>query len=363
MKHALLTTVFLLCCSLCYSQGDGRWPDIDASPMELIYYPQQVAWRNYLDGEDRTMKPKIKVVYSRPQIKGREIFGGLIAYGSEWRLGANEATSISFYQPVGIGESNLSAGTYTIAADVNQDEWTIHLSTETGIWGIANRDKDQVVASVTVPTESLPSTTEALSMALHEVDDQMVHLIIQWENTRVRLPIDFNPIQFNNIDVSPMDISHYPANSAYTNYLKGDDRSITPKVTVMYHRPSKKDRKVFGELVPYGKAWRLGANELTEIVFHQKTMIQDTEINSGRYGLYAVVNRDHWDLILSKDIPAWGIHNRDTSMDMATIRVPASQEDESVENLSIIFEEVANGSVDMVIAWDQTRATANMIFK
>ena len=359
----LLLTICIISSTALLAQGDTKWPPIDASPMDVSYHPAEVAYRNYLKGEERNITPQIKLVYSRPQMKGRQIFGGLIAHGSEWRLGANEATMISFYQPVGIGNTTLQAGSYTLAAQVNENNWTIHVSTETGIWGIANRDPEQVVASVTVPTERLDETNDALSMTFHKIEEDLVHLVVQWENTRVRVPISLNPLQFNSIDASPLDMSHYPANSAYTNYLKDNDQDITPKATVSYHRPAKKNREIFGSLVPYNQVWRLGANEATELVLYQKTEIAGQTIEAGRYVLFADVREDHWQLILSKDFPSWGAYNRDEDQDVASIKVPVHQEDESIEHLTIFFEEREDESVDMVVAWDQTRAVANMKFK
>ena len=82
------------------SAQDNEWPSLDASTMDIVYYPQEVAWRNYLGEEKRNISPKIKLVYSRPAVKERDIFGGLVPYGEEWRLGANEASIITFYAPV-----------------------------------------------------------------------------------------------------------------------------------------------------------------------------------------------------------------------------------------------------------------------
>ncbi len=359
----IIGTIFLNLLGLTISgQSEDKWPVIDASPMDVIYYPKEVAWRNYLKEEERQMTPKAKLLYSRPQKNNRDIFGGLVAYGSEWRLGANEATTISFYQPVGINGTTLQAGNYTLWAVVHEDQWTINFSTELGIWGIANRDKDQTVATIKVPVEEIQESTEALSMTFQELDDKNIELIIQWEMTRVRVPISFNPIQFNQLDASQLDIAHYPANSAYTNYLKGDDREIKAKITVAYHRPAKKNRAVFGSLVPYGKIWRLGANESTEILLNEKAKIGDKIVNPGNYGLYAEVNKNEWTLIFSKDIPSWGPENRDDSKDIVKVKIPSYREAEVVEYLSIVFEEKDYNKADMIIAWDTTRAVATFEF-
>ena len=79
--------------------------------------------------------------------------------------------------------------------------------------------------------------------------------------------------------------------------------------------------------------------------------------------MYAQVEKDFWNLILSKDIPAWGVHNRDKSKDIATVKIPVHSEAEVVEHLSIIFEEVDDNSANMIVAWDQTRAVANITFE
>ena len=79
--------------------------------------------------------------------------------------------------------------------------------------------------------------------------------------------------------------------------------------------------------------------------------------------MYAEVERDHWNLILSKDIPAWGVYNRDLSKDVLSVKIPAFTEEDVVEHLSIIFEENGENAANMVIAWDKTRAVARLNFE
>ncbi len=361
--NTLTKTIFFLFLSFSmYAQGDSEWPALDASPLDMAYYPASVAWRNYLSGDERTQTPKLKVVYSRPMKKGRDIFGGLVPYGQEWRLGANEATILTAYQSIGIGHKTLTAGAYSIFAEVNESEWTFHISTETNIWGNANRNADKTVASYTVPVTAVDDSREALAMAFQQVDEYTVNLVVEWDNVRASLPIKMNPVEFRQVDVSQLDMAHYPSNSAFTNYLKGDEKNITPKIQVTYGRPAKKGRNIFGELVPYGETWRVGANESTEIALYQDVMIGDTKIAKGRYALFADVEQDKWDVIFSKDYPTWGAHDRDTEKDVAKISADVTQDSEVVENLSIIFEDQEDGSVHMIIAWDQTRVAVPMTF-
>ncbi len=360
MKQLLLLIALGMMTFAMSAQEESRWPDVDKSIMDAVTYPTVAQWRNYSTGAERTIEPKLRVVYSRPMKKGRDIFGGLVPYGTEWRLGANEASTITFYTPVRIGETSVLAGTYTIVATPERDNWTFHISSQSGIWGNANRDESLTVASLKVPSKDMKDVREELSMTFQKIDDNEVHLVVAWENKQASLPIHFNPIFFRPIDVSPMDITHYPAKSAYTNYLEGDEKNMKHQITVQYSRPAKKGRDIFGELLKEGDIWRIGANESTEITFMQNVMISGIEIPRGRYAMYAELHTDKWELIFSKDLPSWGNVNRDMVQDFARVSIPVTQEDEVVENLSIVLEDGDTGMVNMVIAWDTTRATASI---
>lgn len=339
------------------AQKDKKWAELDKSPFDMAYYPAKAAWRNYLTGDDRTISPKMRITYARPGMKDRKIFGGLVPYGKEWRLGANESTLLTVYTAVEINGVTLNRGSYTLSGTPSADHWLVHISTETNIWGSENRDQDQTITSVKVMTEKLDEPVENLSMAFQRVDEESANLVVDWEMTRIKLPISMNPIQFEQMDVSPMDQINYPATSAYKNYLEKDElENSDPKVKVIYSRPQKKDRKVFGELLEYGKVWRVGANESTEITFYQNVTIQGNEVRRGTYNLYAIVNQNSWDIILNTDRPAWGPPNRDESKDVLTVTVPVKMDSEDLEILNLKFEEQGAGAVDLLIAWEKHRA-------
>jgi len=362
MKKIATALILLFIFSSTYTQ-ESKWPDVDPSNMDAEYYPANAAWRNYLKGDERTQSPKMKVIYSRPVKKDRDIFGKLVPYGQEWRLGANEATEITFYQAVGIGSTTVNPGTYTVFATPSEKEWLVSFSTQRGIWGSENRDKSKDVATIKVPTYNANESLEALSMSFRQMDDQLVHLAIQWDKTIVEIPIYMNPIIFSSLDISPMDMAHYPAKSAYTNYLKGEEVEIKPKVQVIYGRPYKKGRKVFGELLKVGDIWRVGANQSTEIVLYQDTKFGDLDLKAGRYVLYAEIQEGKWDMIVSQDLPAWGANNRDETKDVGRTSVALTSDSEVLENLTIIFEEKSPKKAHMVIGWDTTRAEIPVIFK
>jgi len=363
MKKLILTSSILFISLLVFAQDESKWPDVDKSTLDAITYPTTAQWRNYFTGDDRTIAPKIRVYYSRPMRKGRDIFGGLVPYGNEWRLGANEATNIRFYQAVRIGETTVPGGSYTVFATPEADQWTFHLSSQQGIWGNANRDAEKTVASLTVPIKKVEDAREELSMAFQKKSDNHVNLVVAWENVEAALPISFDPISYSPIDASPMDMVHYPSKSAYTNYLEGEEKEMKPKLQLRYSRPFKKDRVIFGELLNEGDIWRMGANESTELTVFENIIIGDDEISRGRYALYAELGADAWDIIFSSDLPSWGPANRDETKDVARVKVRVTEEDEVLENLSIIFEDGTDGTVNMVIGWDQTRATLPIKFK
>src|SRR5438093_10216617 len=101
------------------------------------------------------------------------------------------------------------------------------------------------------------------------------------------------------LDKSPMDMAYYPDNYPV---LKIQDKATEPVVArVIYSRPQKNNRVIFGELVEYNKVWRLGANEATEIEFFKDVKIGGKKIPKGKYTLYALVNPDQWAIIVNKE--------------------------------------------------------------
>lgn len=156
------------------------------------------------------------------------------------------------------------------------------------------------------------------------------------------------------VDKSPLDISYYPANYPI---LKIQNKVTDPLVArVIYSRPQKQGRKVFGELVEYGKVWRLGANEATEIEFYKDVKIGGKKITRGRYTLYALVYENTWTMILNKDTDTWGAFKYDSKKDVLRTDVAAEKANEAVESMSMWFEKTTSG-ISLVIAWEQVKVS------
>jgi hypothetical protein len=162
------------------------------------------------------------------------------------------------------------------------------------------------------------------------------------------------PSKLPEVDKSPMDVSYYPNNYPI---LKIQNKATEPLVArILYSRPQKQGRKIFGELVEYGKVWRLGANEATEIELYKDVKIGGKKVSKGRYTLYAIVSENVWTLILNKDTDTWGAFKYDSKKDVLRTDVPVQKTDEVVESMSMLFEKSATG-ISLIIAWEQVKVT------
>jgi hypothetical protein len=157
---------------------------------------------------------------------------------------------------------------------------------------------------------------------------------------------------FPEVDKSPMDMCYYPAQ--YPN-LKTQDKKTEPLTArVIYSRPKKEGRQIFGGLVEYGKLWRLGANEATEIEFYKPVIIGNKKIVKGRFTLYAIVNEKSWTFIVNKETDVWGSFKYNASKDVARVDVPVEQLKDSVESLVMNFEK-ADNVIRLVVAWENVK--------
>jgi len=161
------------------------------------------------------------------------------------------------------------------------------------------------------------------------------------------------------VDKSPMDMCYYPVGYPL---LKIQDKLTEPLIArLIYSRPQKNGRTIFGELVAYGEVWRLGANEATEIEFFTSVRIGSTKIKKGRYTLYCIPNQDKWTLILNKETDTWGSFKYDETKDIVRIDAPVQKQTDSLESFAMAFEKSASGA-NLIIAWDDSIASFPIYF-
>ncbi|MEO6914633.1 MAG: DUF2911 domain-containing protein [Chitinophagaceae bacterium] len=159
----------------------------------------------------------------------------------------------------------------------------------------------------------------------------------------------FSQSKIPALDQSGMDMSYYPPNYPI---LKIQDKVTEPLVVrVVYSRPQKNGRTVFGQLVEFDKVWRMGANEATEIEFYRDVLFLGKPVPKGRYTLYSIPGLTKWTVILNKETDTWGSFIYDEKKDLLRVEVLAEKTPEPVEYFSLFFEKAVQG-FNMIAAWD-----------
>lgn len=147
----------------------------------------------------------VKVTYGRPYMRGREIFGEntsdmtyLVPFGEIWRTGANEATEITFTEPLRIDGHRVEVGTYAIFTIPGRDEWQVHFSPQLGLDGTAQfnpatgefepaYDRSEDVLTIDVPVHRLDDSIDQFTISFDETETG-ADLVLRWERTEVRIP-------------------------------------------------------------------------------------------------------------------------------------------------------------------------------
>lgn len=128
------------------------------------------------------------------------------------------------------------------------------------------------------------------------------------------------------------------------------------EISVEYSRPSVHGRKIWGDLVPYNKVWRTGANEATVIQFTTDVSINGNKIPAGRYSLFTIPNEKEWTIIFNKVDKQWGAFNYKEDQDLIRFNVTPTQ-NEFVESLIYYFSDITSNSVLLNIAWEKIKVS------
>jgi hypothetical protein len=151
------------------------------------------------------------------------------------------------------------------------------------------------------------------------------------------------------LDKSPMDMAYFPAD--YPVLKTKNKATQAPLARVIYSRPQRDSRVIFGELIEYNKVWRLGANEATEVEFFKDAVIGGKKVPKGRYTLYAIPTQTKWTIIINKDTDTWGAFVYDQKKDLMRIDVPVKALADPVEVFSMSFIKSDTGA-NLEIAWE-----------
>lgn len=154
-----------------------KFPALDKSPLDIAAYPSSY----------RESDKVIKVIYSRPQLKGRSL-AKLAPVEKVWRTGANEAAEIIFYKDVIFGDKEVKAGTYSLFTIPGETEWTVILNKDKNVWGAYMYNQDEDVIRVKAKVTKAAKKSEAFSIVF-EGEEENFNMFLAWEKTIVTLPI------------------------------------------------------------------------------------------------------------------------------------------------------------------------------
>jgi hypothetical protein len=160
------------------------------------------------------------------------------------------------------------------------------------------------------------------------------------------------------VDLSPMDVSYVPVEYPI-NKMTHPDIGL-PLARVVYSRPHRQGRPIFGVLLKYGEHWRLGANEATELELFQDATIQNKKVPKGRYILYCIPQHDTWTVVFNTNLYSWGL-KQDATYDTFRFSIPVEQTTTSFEFFTLVFQKSGAGA-DMLMAWENTMARLPISF-
>jgi hypothetical protein len=126
----------------------------------------------------------------------------------------------------------------------------------------------------------------------------------------------------------------------------------TTDVTIAYCRPAVRNRTIWGDLVPYDKVWRTGANEATTITFSTDVMVSGTTLTAGTYGLFTIPGKDEWTVVFNKGAKQWGAYEYKAEDDVLRIKVKP-QPNEFTERMTFSFPNTTTDSTEVALAWER----------
>lgn len=168
----------------------------------------------------------ITIEYSRPSVKGREIFGKLVPYGEMWRTGANKNTMITFSKDVKVAGTDVKAGTYALFTIPNKDsDWEVVLYTDTENWGVPEEwDAAKEAVRFKATPESMSSPVESFTIDVNDLTDRSCKIWLIWDKTSVGFDVELGTIE--EVDASIKKVFDGPSANDYYQagrfYLSAD---------------------------------------------------------------------------------------------------------------------------------------------
>lgn len=227
---------------------------------------------------------KVSVTYSRPGVKDRKIFGGLVPFGQVWRTGANSATSITFSEDAIIEGNEISAGAYELFCIPEKDEWTIILNKAAGQWGAYTYDQSKDVIRFKVKTGVIPQKQEAFTVQFTDPTSKSSALNLVWDHTSVTIQLKSNDDEkiMANIDrlmeAKPVsNLIYFDAVQYYYFNHKDTDKALVMIAGAEEAFPARASYKLFKSRFLLRKGDKAGARTAAETGIRLATEGHDNE--------------------------------------------------------------------------------------
>lgn len=197
-----------------------------------------------------------------------------------------------------------------------------------------------------------PALSFLVLLSCNDVTDQPVPVKTYPKNDSNKITEKEPANPFAPVDISPVDMSYFPPD--YPVSKMAESNTAPPVARVIYSRPHKQGRKIFGSLVKWGEYWRLGANEATELEFFRPVTIAGKKVAKGRYMLYAIPQEKSWIIVFNSNVYSWGLKHDETK-DLYKFSAATETINTPVEYFTIVFEETTSGA-NLLMAWDDVAA-------
>ena len=129
----------------------------------------------------------------------------------------------------------------------------------------------------------------------------------------------------------------------------------TSDISITYSRPGAKNRAIFGNIVPYDKMWRTGANKATKISFSEEVTFAGQKLPAGEYSLFTIPSTSEWEVILNNELNLWGTGEYNEADDVLRVKIPSSSNENHVESLTIDLNTFSSSGADLTISWEKTK--------
>jgi len=281
----------------------------------------------------------VTITYSRPSVNERKIWGELVPFGEVWRTGANKATSIEFSTDVKVEGTEVKAGKYAIFTIPSASEWTIILSGNTEQWGSYNYKEEEDILRIKVKPEE-NHYHEQMIFSFKFVNNVSSNVVLAWENLKVEFNVESHLSDPESKNVRPSPLS-------YANQRVG-----LTDIKMTFSSPGVKGRKIWGELVPYDKVWRTGANEATTIEFNHSIKINGNDVPAGKYSLFTIPTENDWTIILNKTADQWGSYDYKQEDDLLRFTASPIKSSHPHERMKFAFKDVKFNTATLLLVWE-----------